>query len=159
MLQRGGTDGLDIERIASIDESEKKLITLSDLQQTVNEQGRARARICTNDFRNRAFAQAAIGCSIKNRNTDLSASKSGQVLEAFRQKVAQIDNLPAGCHSKESHDREICSSERSFIAGERRLLACNFRQLAENESFFQSVRQGCRTQQAGSLRSPDSSPF
>src|SRR5438309_11547080 len=99
MLQRGGIDGLDIERIASIDEGEKKLIVLCDLQQTVNEQARARARICTDDFGNRAFAQAAIGCSVKNRNVDLSASKCGRVLEAFRQKIAQINDLPAGCHS------------------------------------------------------------
>jgi hypothetical protein len=82
------------------------LIALSDLQQAVNEQGRARARIWTDDFRNRAFAQAAIGCSIKNRNTDLSAGKSGLMLKAFRQKIAQINDLPAGCHSEEWHKRE-----------------------------------------------------
>jgi hypothetical protein len=29
----------------------------------------------------------------------LSAGMSGRMLKAFRQKIAQIDNLPARCHS------------------------------------------------------------
>jgi hypothetical protein len=69
------------------------------LQQAVNEQRRARARICADDFRDRAFTETAIGRSLKNRNADLSASDSGRMLKAFRQKITEIDNLPARGHS------------------------------------------------------------
>jgi hypothetical protein len=98
MLQRTGVDRLDIERIATIDEREKKAIALCDLQQAVNEQGRAGARIWADDFGDRAFTKTASGRSTKNGNTDLSASKSGRMLKAFRQKIAEIDNLPARGH-------------------------------------------------------------
>src|SRR6266513_2763078 len=75
MLQHAGVDRLDIERIATIDEGEKKAIALCDMQQAVNEQRRARARIWADDFSDRAFTETAIGRSIKKRNTDFSARK------------------------------------------------------------------------------------
>ena len=88
VLQRASIDGLDIERIASINESEKKSIALCDLQQTVNEQSRAGAHICADDFGNRAFAETAIGRSSKKGDTNLAAGMSGRMLKAFRQKIA-----------------------------------------------------------------------
>jgi len=99
MLQGASADRLDIEGIATVDEGEKKAIALCDLQQAVNEQGRAGAHICADDFSDRAFTETAIGRSLKKRNADLSASKGGRMLKAFHQKIAEIDNLPARGHS------------------------------------------------------------
>src|SRR5204862_807116 len=113
MLQRAGVNRLDIERIATIDEGEKKAIALCDLQQAVNEQRRARARICADDFGDCTFTETPIGRSTKKGNTDLSASNSGRMLKAFRQKIAEIDNLPSRCHSQRWHNRRICSSEHN----------------------------------------------
>src|SRR5207302_4883430 len=114
VLQGGGIDGLDIERIAAINESEKKSIALCDLQQTVNEQSRTSAHIRTDDFGDCAFAQTAIGRSIEKGSTNLSPSMSGRMAKAFRQKFAQIDNFTALCHSL-SISKEINMFKRTFF--------------------------------------------
>src|SRR5207248_9361143 len=91
VLQGGGIDGLDSERIASINEREKISIALCDLQYIVNEQSRASARIRADDFGDCAFPETAIARSTEKGNTNLSAGMSGWMLKAFRQKIAQID--------------------------------------------------------------------
>ena len=58
MLQRAGI--VNIERIPSVNEREEKTIALRNLEQAVNEQGRAGARIWADDFRDCAFAQTAL---------------------------------------------------------------------------------------------------
>src|SRR5207253_1279798 len=77
VLQGGGIDGLDIEGIASINESEKKSIALCDLQQAVNEQSRASARIRADDFGDCAFAETTRDGVVEGRNAgnNLSAGK------------------------------------------------------------------------------------
>ena len=102
---------VNIERIASVDEREKKTIALRNLEQAVNERGRAGARIRADDFRDCAFAQTVLKRLVKQRNVDLSASENGQLLEAFCEKFTQIDDLPARRHSQAWHKVLIRSSE------------------------------------------------
>ena len=109
MLQSAGI--VNIERIASVDEREKKTIALRNLEQALNERGRAGARIRADDFRDCAFAQTVLKRLVKQRNVDLSASENGQLLEAFCEKFTQIDDLPARRHSQAWHKVLIRSSE------------------------------------------------
>src|SRR5258708_29044298 len=79
----------------------------------VNEKSRVSASIRADDFGDCAFPETAIVRSTEKGNTNLSARMSGWMLKAFRQKIAQIDNLPTRCHSRRWHNRRICSSEHN----------------------------------------------
>jgi len=101
MLQSAGI--VNIERIASVDEREEKTIALRNLEQTVNEQRRAGARIRADDFRDRAFAQTALKRPLKQGNVDLSASESRRLLKALCQKFAEIDDALGRRHTSAWH--------------------------------------------------------
>jgi hypothetical protein len=103
---------VNIERIASVDEREEKTIALRNLEQTLNEPGRAGARIRADDFRDCAFAETAFKYPLKQGNVDLSAGQSGRLLEAFREKFAEIDDALGRRHIQAWHNSLICSNEQ-----------------------------------------------
>ena len=103
---------VNIERIASVDEREEKTIALRNLQQVVNEQGRACARIRADDFRDCAFVQTALKRPLKQGNVDLSTNESGRLLKAFCEKFAEINDALGRRHTSAWHGALICSSEQ-----------------------------------------------
>lgn len=113
MLQSAGI--VNIERIPSVDEREEKTIALRNLEQAVNEEARAGTQIRTDDFRDCAFAQTALKRLLKQRNVDLSASESRRLLEAFCEKLAEIDDALGRRHTSAWHEALICSSEQFWL--------------------------------------------
>src|SRR4029077_6080219 len=109
----------------------------------VNEQSRASARIRADDFGDCAFPETAIARSTEKGNTNLSAGMSGWMLKAFRQKIAQIDNLPARCHSQRWHNRRICSSEHNSEGTQ------TFQSVRPTEFYSATTAAACNTEVSG----------
>ena len=124
---------VNIERIASVDEREEKMIALGDFEQAVNEQARAGAQIRTDDFRDCAFVQTALERLLKQGNVDLSARESWRLLKAFCEKFAEIDDALGRRHVSAWHAMLICSSEQFFLLGSAGCQPAIFGSLPKND--------------------------
>src|ERR1700733_14861235 len=89
-----------IEGITSIDQRDKKTVSMRALQKSVNQKRAACARIRAAQFGDGVFRESADrGVNGRQSGPEPISSRFESLRETFRQQSTKIDNLAARCHA------------------------------------------------------------